>query len=242
LIARDRAELIGGNPASNHPRLMRSLMSLRRRGGHVIVINPAREVGLVNFRVPSDPRSLMFGTAIASEYVQPHIGGDLALLTGIARLVLERGKCDLGFIDQSLKPMGKSLGNIQRDAVLCREVEAALRVSDLAIIPIQPAGLDIWTLGLIDDRIGEAKTFNERLQAFVILNRTSWNPKDNDADEAREAIRSCTNLQLTNVAVCDRVAVKRAAPAGLTVSEYKPTDPKAAQEMTQLYGFVFGEK
>ena len=92
--------LIGGNPASNHPRLMRSLMSLRRRGGHVIVINPAREVGLVNFRVPSDPRSLMFGTAIASEYVQPHIGGDLALLTGIARLVLERGKCDLGFIDQ----------------------------------------------------------------------------------------------------------------------------------------------
>ena len=47
--------LIGGNPASNHPRLMRSLMSLRRRGGHVIVINPAREVGLVNFRVPSRP-------------------------------------------------------------------------------------------------------------------------------------------------------------------------------------------
>ena len=79
---------------------MRSLMSLRRRGGHVIVINPAREVGLVNFRVPSDPRSLLFGTAIASEYVQPHIGGDLALLTGIARLVLERGSCDLGFIDQ----------------------------------------------------------------------------------------------------------------------------------------------
>ena len=32
--------LIGGNPASNHPRLMRSLMTIRRRGGHVIVINP----------------------------------------------------------------------------------------------------------------------------------------------------------------------------------------------------------
>ena len=54
--------LIGGNPASNHPRLMRSLMALRRRGGQVIVINPAKEVGLVNFRVPSDPRSLLFGS------------------------------------------------------------------------------------------------------------------------------------------------------------------------------------
>lgn len=92
--------LIGGNPASNHPRLLRSLMSLRRRGGHVIVINPAKEVGLVNFRVPSDPRSLLFGTAIASEYVQPHIGGDVALLTGIARLVLDRGGCDHEFISQ----------------------------------------------------------------------------------------------------------------------------------------------
>ena len=46
--------LIGGNPASNHPRLMRTLMNIRRRGGQVIVINPVKEVGLVNFSVPSD--------------------------------------------------------------------------------------------------------------------------------------------------------------------------------------------
>jgi molybdopterin-dependent oxidoreductase alpha subunit len=82
--------LIGANPASNHPRLMHSLMNIRRRGGHVIVINPVKEVGLVNFRVPSDVRSLLFGSDIASLYVQPHIGGDLALLTGIAKGLLER--------------------------------------------------------------------------------------------------------------------------------------------------------
>src|SRR5262245_43339801 len=69
--------LIGGNPASNHPRLMRTLMTIRRRGGHVIVVNPVKEVGLVNFRVPSDLRSLLFGTKIGSLYVQPHIGGDV---------------------------------------------------------------------------------------------------------------------------------------------------------------------
>src|SRR6516162_4621592 len=54
--------LIGGNPASNHPRLMRTLMTVRRRGGRVIVVNPVKEVGLVNFRVPSDVWSLLFGT------------------------------------------------------------------------------------------------------------------------------------------------------------------------------------
>ncbi len=90
--------LIGANPASNHPRLMKSLMELRRRGGKIIVINPVKEVGLVNFRVPSDVRSLLFGSQIASDYVQPHIGGDLALLTGIAKAVLERQGHDPAFI------------------------------------------------------------------------------------------------------------------------------------------------
>src|SRR5438552_2032047 len=90
--------LLGGNPASNHPRLMRTLMNIRRRGGHVIVINPVKEVGLVNFSVPSDIRSLLFGSKIASLYIQPHIGGDIALLTGLAKLLLERGAEDLAFL------------------------------------------------------------------------------------------------------------------------------------------------
>lgn len=84
--------LIGGNPASNHPRLMTTLKHIRRKGGEVIVVNPIVETGLVNFSVPSDPISLLFGTKIASLYVQPHIGGDLALLTGIAKRILEQNQ------------------------------------------------------------------------------------------------------------------------------------------------------
>ncbi len=92
--------LIGGNPASNHPRLMRQLMKLRRRGGQVIVVNPLRETGLVNFSVPSDVRSLLFGSEIAGVYVQPHIGGDIAFLTGVAKRIDERGAIHAGFMDR----------------------------------------------------------------------------------------------------------------------------------------------
>ena len=90
----DHADLvfvIGGNPASNHPRLMTTLMQVRRRGGQVIVINPVVETGMVAFRIPSDWRSMLFGSQIASLYVQPHIGGDLALLSGIAKRIDELG-------------------------------------------------------------------------------------------------------------------------------------------------------
>lgn len=95
----DMVFVIGGNPASNHPRLMRTLMQVRRRGGQVIVINPLVETGLVNFSVPSDVRSLLFGSEIASLYVQPHIGGDLALLTGIAKRILELEAHDQPFLE-----------------------------------------------------------------------------------------------------------------------------------------------
>ncbi|RIK80986.1 MAG: histidine kinase [Planctomycetota bacterium] len=98
LNATDCVFVIGGNPASNHPRLMTMLMQVRRRGGDVIVINPVVETGLVNFRVPSDVRSLLFGSKIASLYVQPDIGGDLALLSGVAKRVVEIGAAEEQFL------------------------------------------------------------------------------------------------------------------------------------------------
>ncbi len=98
----DRADLvflIGGNPAGNHPRLMSTLVRLRRRGGQVIVVNPVIETGLVRFRVPSDVRSMLGGSRIASQYVQPHIGGDQALLVGIAKRLVELDVVDRDFLD-----------------------------------------------------------------------------------------------------------------------------------------------
>jgi molybdopterin-dependent oxidoreductase alpha subunit len=91
--------VIGGNPASNHPRLMRTLLHVRRRGGQVVVINPIVETGLVRFSVPSDIKSLLFGSNIASLYIQPHIGGDLALLTGVAKRIVEVGAHDESYLD-----------------------------------------------------------------------------------------------------------------------------------------------
>ncbi len=90
--------LIGANPASNHPRLMRTIIDHKRRGGKVLVINPLREVGLCRFKVPSDVRSLLLGSTIADLYLQPHVGGDVATLCALAKAVIERGAADAGFL------------------------------------------------------------------------------------------------------------------------------------------------
>lgn len=92
--------VIGANPSSNHPRFVHQLKNCRERGGQVIVINPAKEPGLVRFAVPKSAKSMLRGgTWIASEYVQPKIGSDLALLNGIAKALLENNQIDHEYVD-----------------------------------------------------------------------------------------------------------------------------------------------
>lgn len=94
----DLAFVAGANPASNHPRLVTQLVAMRRRGGKVIVVNPLRELGLTRFRVPSNPRSLLFGSGVSDLYLQPHIGGDIALCKALLKGILEIGALDRVFI------------------------------------------------------------------------------------------------------------------------------------------------
>lgn len=95
----DLVFVIGANPASNHPRFIHKLNACRDRGGHVVVINPAKEAGLVKFAVPKSPGSLLKGgDEIASHYLQPRVGQDIALFKAIAKAVLERGTTKPDFI------------------------------------------------------------------------------------------------------------------------------------------------
>lgn len=96
----DLVFVFGANPASNHPRFVKTLIECRQRGGKVIVVNPAKEAGLVRFASPSNFRSMIAGgTDVASMYIQPHIGGDVAFMSGVARKLIELEALDMSFID-----------------------------------------------------------------------------------------------------------------------------------------------
>jgi molybdopterin-dependent oxidoreductase alpha subunit len=148
----DLVFVIGGNPASNHPRLMRTLLHVRRRGGHVIVINPIVETGLVRFNVPSDIKSLLFGSQIASLYVQPHIGGDLALLTGIAKQVVEIGVHDEVFLSnhcQGWPELKARLEEISWDEVVAKSGVSRNEIDKIAeYYAAAKNAVFSWTMGI----------------------------------------------------------------------------------------------
>jgi molybdopterin-dependent oxidoreductase alpha subunit len=148
----DLAIIIGGNPASNHPRLMTSLSHLRRRGGKVVVINPVRELGLMKFRIPSDWRSMLFSANIATHLIQPDIGGDLALLSGLAKAVVELGAMNEDFVQKHCRDAEAYLEWLNQ--ITWQEIVTKSGVSEREIREIadvyanSQATVFAWTMGI----------------------------------------------------------------------------------------------
>ena len=86
----DAIFVIGQNPGTNHPRMLSALESAALRGCHIVSVNPLREQGLVRFAHPQNVRSVLFGgAAIAEMFLQVRINGDIALLKGIMKELLD---------------------------------------------------------------------------------------------------------------------------------------------------------
>jgi molybdopterin-dependent oxidoreductase alpha subunit len=96
----DGVVLVGSNAPANHPRLMNELIRLRERGGTVIVINPVLEAGLLKFGSPAFPiRSMLGGgSEIASLFLQPIPGSDVAVFLGLQKALLEAGSIPWEFV------------------------------------------------------------------------------------------------------------------------------------------------
>ncbi len=81
---------IGQNPGTNHPRMLTSLLAAKRNGATIIDVNPLPEVGLLRFKHPQEPTHLVgAGTRLSDRLLQVRINGDVALLKGIIKAVLE---------------------------------------------------------------------------------------------------------------------------------------------------------
>jgi len=84
--------VIGHNTGTNAPRMMTNLVEARKRGVPIVAVNPMPERALIRFTEPQDlVQMATFGsTPIASEFVHIRIGGDLALLKGMMKVMFER--------------------------------------------------------------------------------------------------------------------------------------------------------
>ncbi|CAH0991019.1 Protein YdeP [Sinobacterium norvegicum] len=100
----DRAEAIfvfGQNPGTNHPRMLATLRKASKRGAQVVAINNLKERGLQRFSDPQSAKELLIGssTAISQHYITPRLGGDMALLRGMAKYLLANDSPEQPLLD-----------------------------------------------------------------------------------------------------------------------------------------------
>ncbi len=166
----DAIFVIGQNPGTNSPRMMTSLREASRRGVPIVAMNPLRERALERFAAPQDPiEMLTFGaTRIASEYCQVRVGGDVAVLKGIMKLVLEAHEVairaggesvlDLPFIEQhtlGFEALAEDLRRASWDDILHVSGLQRAQIERVAQIYIQSKSVIIcYGMGVTQHRYG----------------------------------------------------------------------------------------
>src|SRR5271166_1908483 len=97
--------VMGVNAASNAPRMLTALAEAHRRGAQIVHVNPLIEAASRRTIVPHEILAMatFHATKIGTMNVQPRVGGDLALLRGVAKVVLERAQTDPKAIDEEFR-------------------------------------------------------------------------------------------------------------------------------------------
>lgn len=237
----DLVFLIGANPSSNHPRLMSTLAKLRERGGEIVVVNPLRETGLVNFKVPSIVKSLLFGTDIASLYVQPVIGGDIAFLLGLFKCLHESNSLDVDFLSNATEGWTELRALV--DSTTWSDIESASGVSKSIIAKAaklyaeSEATVFAWTMGITHHEHGV-----ENVQ--WITNLALARGMVGKPGAGLLPIRGHSNVQgMGTVGVSpelSRTAATRLAELGIPEPAHKGHDTLAALEASARGEFSFG--
>ncbi len=122
--------IIGQNPGTNAPRMMSSLQKAKQNGAQIIAVNPLPEAGLMNFINPNPqhyeniwqyPAAMLArqSTKFADLYLPIRIGGDLAFLKGLMKVLLEKEKYsptplfDYDFITEKTEGYEQFVANLE---------------------------------------------------------------------------------------------------------------------------------
>jgi chromosome partitioning protein len=111
------------------------------------------------------------------------------------------------------------------------QTHEALRVSDIALIPVQPSPMDLWATVHIERAVAQARDSNPRLKAVLIINQLE--PRTTLSRLVREALAEI-DLPLAATPVRRRAVYRSSALEGKSVFDMGRRGADAAAELDQL--------
>ncbi|HYT49142.1 MAG TPA: FdhF/YdeP family oxidoreductase, partial [Pyrinomonadaceae bacterium] len=155
----DAIFVIGQNPGTNHPRMLTTLLNAKRRGCKIVHINPLPEAGTTRFKHPQEFWTwLGSGTQLADLFLQVRINGDVALLKGIMKELLDAEErrpgevLDHNFINKHTTGFGEfkeALRKVHIGDILDQSGISKVKIEDAARIFIESERVIFcWAMGL----------------------------------------------------------------------------------------------
>ena len=167
----DAIFVFGQNPGTNHPRMLTTLREAKLRGAKVVAVNPLREAGLLRFSHPQKPGDLFGGVALADLYLQVRIGGDIALLKAMMKIILEADAIDREFIERytvGFEALRADLEALSFSELVAQSGVPEEQVRAAAEIAIQSrATICCWAMGLTQHKHGVANV--QEVINFLLL-------------------------------------------------------------------------
>ena len=148
----DLIVLFGSNVPNNQPVTTKYLYHAKENGAQIAVVNPYREPGLERYWIPSIADSALHGTALADHWFEVETGGDLALLNGVLKALIELGGVDEKFVREWT--VGFDAARAHVEAIDWARIEAGSgmtrdRIADFARLLIErPKAIFVWSMGL----------------------------------------------------------------------------------------------
>src|SRR5689334_4467349 len=141
------------------------------------MVNPYREPGMDRYWVPSTPSSAVFGTDIADYWFPVSTGGDIAFLSGVLKILIEKGCQTLPYASPSPGGEGERLPGIDQEFISRHttsfdalkthvaalnfdqlEAQSGLKRSSMeefaALIRDAKTGVLVWSMGITQHRFG----------------------------------------------------------------------------------------
>ncbi|TXS12155.1 formate dehydrogenase [Streptomyces sp. adm13(2018)] len=161
----DALFIFGVNAASNAPRMLTALAEAYHRGAQIVHVNPLVEAAATRTIVPHDftDMALLKATRTSTLNLQPRIGGDMALIRGMAKAVLEQSATDPKALDQEFIDRHTSGFDAYRDVCEATPWEEIERQSGLTRADVLEAArvygdadrsIVSWCLGLTQHEHG----------------------------------------------------------------------------------------
>jgi molybdopterin-dependent oxidoreductase alpha subunit len=156
---------MGQNPGTNHPRMMSSLEHAKRNGAKIISINPLPEAGLMSVVNPNPQEyknPLKFpvkmlahkGTSLSDLHLPIKIGGDMAFLKGLMRILVEEfpASLDHEFLENKTAGFDEFQANLKQVSPSDIEEQSGLRYEKIRqvaeIYAKAERVITCWAMGL----------------------------------------------------------------------------------------------